>query len=167
MTEAELRAALEGSLKAALAPIAARLDAVEARTAVAPPPGERAAAVLPEPKADDESAEVKALRARLAAVEQRTAASYFGRKGHAGAGTFDRAVVEAVAEQTLPTAPALSAVVRSKGFVERRDVDHYGADAAQISAMRAHLESDLSALLNSAVDDGVVREPDAEIGTWG
>lgn len=166
MTEAELRAALEGSLKAALAPIAARLDAVEARTAVATPPGERAAAAPPEPKAEGESAEVKALRERLAAVEQRTAASYFGRKGHAGAGTFDRAVVEGVAEKVLPEVPSLAAVVRSKGFVERRDVDHYGADFASITAMRTNLESDLSALINSACDDGVIRDPESEIGTW-
>lgn len=161
MTPEQLRALLNESL----APIAARLDAVEARTAVPTPPGERAAPA-PAPKADEESAEVKALRERLAAVEQRSAASYFARKGHAGAGTFDRTVVESVAEQTLSTAPNLASVVRSKGFVERRDVDHYAAPAADIAAMRTNLESDLSALINSAVDDGVIREPNAEIGTW-
>lgn len=161
MTEAELNTALSR----ALAPVVSRLDAVEARTAVATPPGERAAPAAAA-KADEESVEVKALRERLAAVEQRSAASYFARKGHAGAGAFDRAVVENVAEQTLPTAPNLASVVRSKGFVERRDVDHYAAPAADITMMRANLESDLSALINSAVDDGVIREPNAEIGTW-
>ncbi len=165
MTEAELRAALEGSLKAALAPIAARLDAVEARTAVATPPGERAAA-HPEPKPAGDSAEVIALRERLAAVERTTANSYFARKGHAGAGSFDRAIVKGVAEKVLPEVPSLAAVVRSNGFVERRDVDHYGADIQSITAMRTNLESDLSALINSACDDGVIRDPDSEIGTW-
>lgn len=161
MTEAQLRAALE----AALAPVTARLDAVEARTAVAPPPGQRTDP--PAPKTDEESAEVKALKARLAAAESRTASSYFGRKGHAGVGAFDRAIVEPVAEQALEGSPNLAAVVRSKGFIDRRSIDHMGATFEQQAAMRANLEADLNALINSAVDDGVIREPEADVGTWG
>jgi hypothetical protein len=162
MTPEALRALLNESL----APIAARLDAVEARTAVAPPPGARAVDPAPAPAADPNATEVAALRARLAAAESRTADRYFARKGHAGAGSFDRAVVEGVAEQVVEQAPALAAVVRSKGFVDRRSVSHYGAAIDEQAAMRAALESDLHALINSAVDDGVIREPDSDVGSW-
>lgn len=161
MTPEALRAALE----AALAPLSTRLDAIEAKTAVAPPPGTRAADPVPAPAAGD-SAEVLALRARLAASEARTAGTYFGRKGHAGAGSFDRAVVEGVAEGALESAPALAAVVRSKGFIDRRSVSHLGSTMDEQVAMRASLESDLNALINSAVDEGVIREPESDVGSW-
>jgi hypothetical protein len=162
MTPEALRALLTESL----APIAARLDAVEARTAVATPPGARVADPVASPVADPNATEVAALRARLAASEARTAERYFGRKGHAGAGSFDRAVIEGVAEQVVEQAPALAAVVRSKGFVDRRSVSHYGATIEEQVSMRAALESDLHALINSAVDEGVIREPDSDVGSW-
>ena len=161
MTPEALRAILDEKL----APLTSRLDAVEARTAVAPPPGTRAADPAPAPAAGD-SAEVVALRARLAASEARTAGAYFGRKGHAGAGSFDRSVVEGVAEQALEGAPALAAVVRSKGFIDRRSVSHLGSTMDEQVAMRASLESDLNALINSAVDEGVIREPESDVGSW-
>ena len=162
MTAEELRALLAEQL----APVVARLDAVEAKTAVAPPPGTRAADPAPAAVAG-ETDEVKALKARLAAAEGRQADKYLSnRKGHAGLGTFDRGVIQAVGDQHSEEAPNLAAVARHAKFLDRRSVDHFSATFDEQSNMRANLESDLNALINSATDDGVIREPDNEVGSW-
>lgn len=167
MTAAELSALLD----AKLAPIASRLDTVEARATVPPPPGERAASAtdVPAPAAT-EDAEVVALRARAAALEAQVADSYrTGRRGRAPVAHIDAAradtEIAALCRSAEGEAPELVAVVRQAGFVERRAVGP-GAGIEKIEAMRAGAESDLFALLNAGVDAGLIRDPGESTGSW-
>ena len=173
MTAEELRAALA----AELAPLAAKVTALEARVAASPapvveaPPGERAApATSPAPAAVVESAEVTSLRARLALAEQRNVDGFAGRRGRAPVGHMDesraQSEIEAMAEGATQAAPGLAAVCRAKGFGERRAVSHYGSPMQEIANMRGSIEGDLRAVLNAAVEDGLIREPEDTMGSW-
>lgn len=161
---------LEEILNRSLAPLAARLDKLEATRAVPDAPG---AAAAPEPKIDPE---VERLRAQVAELKAAEAARYApeARGPMALSGPYiptrgGQAMIDGLC-RSIEAEPAHSVhmplvhVIRSKGFMERRLIgpaDGYEAH----KQMRNALESDLFALLNAAVDSGLIAQP-SDFGSW-